>query len=91
MCARAASTTSSSVLPRSTFRTPAKPAPAKAGGIIAQSTGRFVLGADDQRERDVIIERFGMTEGSARIVRHRLTGPRRRAVPGDFARRRGAL
>ncbi|HTT79926.1 MAG TPA: ATP-binding protein, partial [Stellaceae bacterium] len=50
-------------------------------GIIAQSTGRFVLGADDQRERDIIIERFGLTEASARILRHRLTGPRRDGAP----------
>jgi len=50
-------------------------------GIIAQSTGRFVLGADDQRERDAIIERFGLTTASGRIVRHRLTGPRREGAP----------
>jgi intracellular multiplication protein IcmB len=50
-------------------------------GIIAQSTGRFVLGADDQRERDEIIDRFGLTEASAKIVRHRLTGPRRDGAP----------
>jgi intracellular multiplication protein IcmB len=50
-------------------------------GIIAQSTGRFVLGADDQREREEIIERFGLTEASAKIVRHRLTGPRRDGAP----------
>lgn len=50
-------------------------------GVIAQSTGRFVLGADDQRERDAIIERFGLTEASAKIVRNRLTGPRREGAP----------
>ena len=50
-------------------------------GIIAQSTGRFVLGADDQRERDEIIKRFGLTDASAKIVRHRLTGPRRDGAP----------
>jgi intracellular multiplication protein IcmB len=50
-------------------------------GIIAQSTGRFVLGADDQREREAIIERFGLTEASAKIVRHRLTGPKRDGAP----------
>ena len=71
-------------------------------GIIAQSTGRFVLGADDQREREEIVKRFGLTEASAKIVRNRLTGPRRdgapflaifraergelRAVPGQLAR-----
>ncbi len=50
-------------------------------GIIAQSTGRFVLGADDQRERDEIITRFGLTDASAKIVRHRLTGPRHDGAP----------
>jgi len=50
-------------------------------GIIAQSTGRFVLGADDRREYHEIIERFGLTEASAKIVRHRLTGPRRDGAP----------
>ena len=50
-------------------------------GVIAQSTGRFVLGADDQREREEIIKRFGLTEASAKIVRHRLTGPRRDGAP----------
>jgi intracellular multiplication protein IcmB len=50
-------------------------------GVIAQSTGRFVLGADDQREREAIIERFGLTEASARIVRFRLTGPKRDGAP----------
>jgi intracellular multiplication protein IcmB len=50
-------------------------------GIIAQSTGRFVLGADDQRERDEIIKRFGLNDASAKIVRNRLTGPRRDGAP----------
>ena len=50
-------------------------------GIIAQSTGRFVLGADDQREREEIGKRFGLTEASAKIVRNRLTGPRRDGAP----------
>ena len=50
-------------------------------GVIAQSTGRFVLGADDQRERDEIIERFGLTPASAKIVRNRLTGPKRDGAP----------
>jgi intracellular multiplication protein IcmB len=50
-------------------------------GVIAQSTGRFVLGADDQRERDEIIKRFGLTDASAKIVRNRLTGPRRDGAP----------
>jgi intracellular multiplication protein IcmB len=50
-------------------------------GIIAQSTARFILGADDQRERDLIIERFALTEASAKIVHHRLTGPGRDGAP----------
>jgi intracellular multiplication protein IcmB len=50
-------------------------------GIIAQSTGRFILGADDQRERDEIVKRFGLSAASARIVRHRLTGPRSDGAP----------
>jgi intracellular multiplication protein IcmB len=50
-------------------------------GVIAQSTGRFVLGADDEREREAIIERFGLTDASAKIVRFRLTGPKRDGAP----------
>ena len=50
-------------------------------GIIAQSTGRFVLGADDQKEREGIIERFGLTEASTKVVRMRLTGPNRDGAP----------
>src|SRR5208283_4153486 len=50
-------------------------------GIIAQSTGRLVLGADDQRERDAIVERFGLSDASAKVLRHRLTGPRRDGAP----------
>ena len=50
-------------------------------GVIAQSTGRFVLGADDQREREEIIKRFGLTDASRKVVRHRLTGPRRDGAP----------
>lgn len=50
-------------------------------GVIAQSTGRFVLGADDQREREEIIKRFGLTDASSKIVRHRLTGPKRDGAP----------
>ncbi len=50
-------------------------------GIIAQSTGRFVLGADDQREREAIIKRFDLSDASAKIVRNRLTGPKRDGAP----------
>ncbi len=59
-------------------------------GIIAQSTGRFILGADDQKERDAIIDRFGLTSASANIVRHRLTGPRRDGAPFLAILRAGA-
>jgi intracellular multiplication protein IcmB len=50
-------------------------------GIIAQSTGRFVLGADDQREREEIIKRFDLSSASSKIVRNRLTGPKRDGAP----------
>jgi intracellular multiplication protein IcmB len=50
-------------------------------GVIAQSTGRFVLGADDQREREEIAKRFGLTDASGKIVRNRLTGPKRDGAP----------
>lgn len=59
-------------------------------GIIAQSTGRFILGADDQKERDAIIERFGLSSASAKIVRNRLTGPRRDGAPFLTVMRAGA-
>ena len=50
-------------------------------GLIAQSTGRFVLGGGDQRESDAIITRFELTEASAKIVMNRLTGPRPEGAP----------
>ncbi len=50
-------------------------------GIVSQSTGRFVLGADDQKEREAVIERFGLTDASAKVVRMRLTGPNRDGAP----------
>ena len=59
-------------------------------GIIAQSTGRFILGADDQKERDAIIERFGLSSASAKVVRNRLTGPRRDGAPFLAIMRAGA-
>ena len=59
-------------------------------GIIAQSTGRFILGADDQKERDAIVDRFGLTSASAKIVRNRLTGPRRDGAPFLAIMRAGA-
>lgn len=59
-------------------------------GIIAQSTARFILGADDQKERDAIIERFGLTSASAKIIRNRLTGPRRDGAPFLAIMRAGA-
>ena len=50
-------------------------------GVIAQSTGRFVLRAGDQREVDEIVERFGLSGASAKIVRYRLTGPKKTGAP----------
>ena len=50
-------------------------------GILAQSTGRFVLRAGDQREVDEVVERFALSEASAKIVRYRLTGPKKTGAP----------
>ena len=50
-------------------------------GIIAQSTGRFVLRAGDQREIEEIVKRFDLSDASAKIVRYRLTGPRKGGAP----------
>ena len=50
-------------------------------GVIAQSTGRFVLRAGDQREVEEIVERFGLSSASAKIVRYKLTGPKRTGAP----------
>jgi intracellular multiplication protein IcmB len=50
-------------------------------GILAQSTGRFVLRAGDQREVDEIVKRFALSDASAKIVRYRLTGPKRSGAP----------
>lgn len=50
-------------------------------GIIAQSTARFVLRVGDQRELDEVVERFALSEASAKVVRHRLTGPRADGAP----------
>ncbi|SFK80411.1 ATP-binding protein [Methylocapsa palsarum] len=44
-------------------------------GLIAQSTGRFILRAGDEQEVDEIIKRFHLTEASAAIVRNGLHGP----------------
>ena len=55
-------------------------------GIIAQSTGRFMLGADDQREREEIIKRFGLhrREQQDRAAPPDRSAPGRRAVPGGL-------
>jgi intracellular multiplication protein IcmB len=50
-------------------------------GILAQSTGRFVLRAGDQREVDDVVKRFALSEASAKIVRYRLTGPKKTGAP----------
>jgi intracellular multiplication protein IcmB len=49
--------------------------------IIAQSTGRFVLRAGDQREVDEVVKRFDLSDASAKIVRYRLTGPKKDGAP----------
>jgi intracellular multiplication protein IcmB len=43
--------------------------------MISQSTGRFILGAGDEKEADEVINRFGLTPASAEVVRNRLKGP----------------
>jgi len=43
--------------------------------LISQSTGRFVLGAGDEKEAEEIIARFNVTAASAEVIRHRLKGP----------------
>ena len=49
--------------------------------VIAQSTGRFVLRAGDQREVDEVVKRFDLSDASAKIVRYRLTGPKKTGAP----------
>ena len=43
--------------------------------LVSQSTGRFILGAGDDKEADAIIERFRLTDAAAEVIRHRLKGP----------------
>jgi intracellular multiplication protein IcmB len=50
-------------------------------GIASQATGVFILGAGDRGDRDELIKRFDITEAGAKIVRHRLTGPRKDGAP----------
>jgi len=50
-------------------------------GIIAQSTGRFVLQAGDQVEVEELVKRFGLSQASAKVVRHSLTGPKPGGAP----------
>ena len=50
-------------------------------GIIAQSTGRFVLRAGDEREAEEIATRFNLSKASADVVRYRLNGPGPEGAP----------
>jgi len=43
--------------------------------LVSQSTGRFVLGAGDEKEAEEIIARFRLTEAAGEVVRHKLKGP----------------
>ena len=43
--------------------------------LVSQSTGRFILGAGDDKEADGIINRFRLTDAAAEVIRHRLKGP----------------
>jgi intracellular multiplication protein IcmB len=43
--------------------------------MLSQSTGRYILGAGDEKEAEQIITRFGLSEASAYVVRNRLKGP----------------
>ena len=43
--------------------------------LVSQSTGRFILGAGDDKEADDIITRFRLTDAAAEVIRHRLKGP----------------
>ncbi|WP_034999021.1 ATP-binding protein [Beijerinckia mobilis] len=49
--------------------------------IISQSTGRWVLRAGDEEEAKTIIERFHLTEASARVLRSSLNGPGPNGAP----------
>jgi intracellular multiplication protein IcmB len=49
--------------------------------LISQSTGRFILGAGDEREAEQIIERFNLSEASAGVVRYALNGPGEGGAP----------
>ena len=52
--------------------------------MISQSTGRFILGAGDEREMEQIISRFQLSDAAAEIVRHRLKGPDREGGGAPF-------
>lgn len=43
--------------------------------IINQSTGRFVLRLGSEKEKDAVIDLFGLSEASAEVVRFALNGP----------------
>ncbi len=44
-------------------------------GILSQATGRFILRAADEKEAEVIISRFNLSDASASAVRFGLHGP----------------
>ena len=50
-------------------------------GILGQSTARFVLRAGDQADVEQIVKRFGLSAASGKIVRYRLTGPKKTGAP----------
>lgn len=43
--------------------------------MLSQSTGRYILGAGDEKEAEQMIVRFGLSEASAYVVRNKLKGP----------------
>ena len=43
--------------------------------LISQSTGRFILGAGDDKEADDIVTRFRLSDAASEVIRHRLKGP----------------
>ncbi|WP_241667012.1 ATP-binding protein [Roseomonas nepalensis] len=49
--------------------------------IVSQSTGRFILASGDEKEREQMIERFGLSTASADVVRYALNGPGPKGAP----------
>ena len=52
--------------------------------MISQLSGRFILGAGDEREMEQIITRFQLSDAAAEIVRHKLKGPDREGGGAPF-------